>query len=433
MTPVLRHVQNNLQAFALPFKQSPSNWTFKESIDEMGVAFFREVVPLHPALTLEYSILCLHIKHNLDYPHQTNQQAILEQLAAALMLSELLEHIHRYYLIVPREVARLCQQQNIYRSLLTELGGYVFTLTSLEQDALSSIRSLTQEIREDTAWVNWFRLLLTRSKRVLNFLDLVGTGSDSYHRFVGMMDNYTNPFFAYLSWCFFLPRLITNSYLLLKHTIPWPNMSKKEQALGLGVRMTAQLQRRWFELANDIIWITVGVLNCFVFAGPIAVYASLLAFVLDVILVSLRAWIELRRLYQLHAQYTAMGENEQNPEEKKAIMAFKLHLNRRIEFEAMRFSLSISATTAVFLAMFMGLPSLAINPIVPFIGSLILIAIWAINFYLTRVIESHRPNDAVTNPSSMAHFSFFKKKPEREAPSPAELNHNDSSLADTRP
>ena len=93
--------------------------------------------------------------------------------------------------------------------------------------------SLSQEIRDNTAFSNWFRLLFTRSKRVLNFLDILDTGSVAFRNFVAILDKYTNPVIAYLAWCFFLPRLTTNLFLAAKHIIPGAWMSEEEQSLGL--------------------------------------------------------------------------------------------------------------------------------------------------------------------------------------------------------
>jgi hypothetical protein len=432
MTPVITHLQANVFELPAPALQESLTWTFDASIKRLGTDFYRKIIPLNPVLNIEYSVLCHQIRHHLSFPLQMNQEQLIEQLIAALMLAELLEHVHLYYLIVPREVVRLRRQQGVYRALLVELAGYSFSSKHVEKDALSIGLSLSQQVREYTVFINWFRLLLTRSKRVLNFLDLVGTGSEAYRNFVSLMDKYTNPFFSYLAWCFFIPRLFTNLFLLFKHTIPWPWMGKEEQSLGWFIRLEAHLKRRWFELANDIVWVTVGLLNCFLFTGvlaPVAVYLTLAAFAFDMANSSFRAYIELNRLYELQKEYTVLLKKEENQENKIAIKDYQNFIKHRIDFEHLRLSLSLISTGSVFIAMCLAIPGLVLSPVVPFIGALLLIAIWVANFTLTRALEHYRPKDNVEMPSGLVKIGFFAQKNDK-INQPSASPSNDVELSD---
>lgn len=412
MTPVIRHLRTNFLELPLPAAEPSLNWTFDASVKELGPDFYAQIVSIHPVLNMEYSILCNQLRHNFSFPEQISRDQIIDQLTAALMLAELLEHLHLHYLIVPREVARLRRHQEVYRSLLMEMGGYTFTPQPVK--VINVGLSLSQQVRDNTVLLNWFRLLLTRSKRVLNFLDLVGTGSESFRNFVGLLDKYTNPVFAYVAWCFFIPRFATNLFLITKHTIPWPWMDDKEKDLGWWTRLEAQMKRRWFELGNDSVWITVGLLNCFVLVGalgPLSVYVTLLAFAFDIANTSLRAYIELRRLFKLQEEYAALLQKEGNPENRKAIQDYQNYITHRIEFEKLRLGLSVAGTSAVFIAMCFALPMFAVNPIIPFVGALLLIAIWVASYSLTQVLEKYRPNDTVEKPSNVATLGLFASKP----------------------
>ena len=422
MTPVIRHLRTNFLELPLPAAEQSLNWTFDASVKRLGPDFYAKLVSMHPVLNMEYSILCNQLRHNFSFPEQISQDQIIEQLTAALMLAELLEHLHLHYLILPREVARLRRHQEVYRSLLMEMGGYTFTPQSIV--GINVGLSLSQQVRENTALLNWFRLLLTRSKRVLNFLDLVGTGSETFRNFVGLLDKYTNPVFAYVAWCFFIPRFATNVFLLAKHTILWPWMDDKEKELGWWTRLEAQMKRRWFELGNDSVWITVGLLNCFVLVGalaPLSVYVTLLAFAFDVANTSLRAYIELNRLFKLQEEYRALLQNEEDPENRRAIQDYQNYITHRIEFERLRLGLSIATTSAVFIAMCFDLPMFAVNPVIPFIGALLLIAIWVASYSLTQVLERYRPNDALERPANIATLGFFAKPQKTAAPASPEL------------
>ncbi|MCL9684441.1 hypothetical protein [Legionella maioricensis] len=416
MTPVIRHLRTHFLELPLPAEDHSLNWTFDARVKRLGPDFYSKVVSMHPVLNMEYSILCNQLRHHFSFPGQINKEQIIDQLTAALMFAELLEHLHLHYLIVPREVARLRRHQEVYRGLLREMGGYIFT--PQPQVSIQVGLSLSQQVRENTALINWFRLLFTRSKRVLNFLDLVGTGSETYRNLIGLLDKYTNPILAYVAWCFFIPRFATNLFLLVKHTIPWPWMDDKEKDLGWWTRLEAQVKRRWFELANDSVWITVGLLNCFVLIGalaPLSIYVTLFAFAFDIANTSLRAYIELNRLYKLQQEYSALLQKEENPEKRRAIQDHQNFITHRIEFEKLRLGLSVATTTAVFIAMCFALPMFAVNPVIPFIGALLLIAIWVASYTLTLRLEQYRPNDAVERPSNVATLGFFACKPKEDS------------------
>lgn len=425
MTPVIKHLRTLYPELPSLGEHPSLNWTFTDKVKKMGPEFYSKIVPIHPILNIEYSILCHQLRHNFSFPERIRQDQVIEQLTAALMMAELLEQLNLHYLDVPREVARLRRQQHVYRSILVELTGESYLAKDLRVLADVEVGlSLTQQIRENTAWFNWFRLLLTRGKRVLNFLDLVGTGSESYRRFMFLVDLYTNPVFAYLAWVFFIPRFTANIFLVAKHTLPfW--LDEEELALGWRVRLLGQLQRRWFELGNDSVWVTVGLLNCFVFVGPLAafgVYFTLFAFAFDVANTSFRAYLELNRLYKMHAEYTELYHQEQDPEARQAIKDYQNFIKHRVGFEQLRLGLTVAGAIAVFIAMSLAVPAAVVfNPLMPLVGAILLILIWTATFTLTLALEHYRPNDNVEKPAKLSKIGFFAPKPEvKPQPAPAD-------------
>lgn len=412
MTPVIAHLQSNIPDLPLPVKHGSLHWTFGEGLKQFGPDFYKHIVPLHPALNLEYSILCHQLRHNFSFPGKVTKEQTVERLKAALMLAELLEQVHLDYLVVPREVTRLRNHQQLYKEMLRDMGGYTFS-TDLKVIPVPTGISLTQYLRENIAQINWYRLLIARSKRLLNLLDVVGTGSILFKEFVGLMDQYSNPFFAYLAWCFFIPRLTINLFLLAKHTIPGSWMDEQEEALGWSVRFQAQLQRRWFELGNDLVWLTVGLVNCFVLIGalaPVSIYLTVGAFAFDIANAGLRAYIELNRLYTLNEEYSVLYRNAGSDEDRKAIKEYQHHINHRIGFEQLRLGLHTAGTVAIFLGMCLGLPLLTMNPVLPFIGAVLIILTWIVTYTLTQAIEKYRPNDNVEKPSGVVQFGLFARK-----------------------
>lgn len=412
MTPVIAHLKRSIPDLPLPAEHGPLHWTFRESIQELGPDFYKHIVPRHPALNLEYSILCHQLRHNFTFEGKVAQDQIIEQLKAALILAELLEHVHLHYLVVPREVLRLRKHQQLYKEMLSEMASYTFS-TDLKVATVPTGLSLTQYIRENIAQINWFRLLIARGKRLLNLLDVLETGSVVFKEFVGLMDQYSNPFFAYLAWCFFIPRLTTNLVLLAKHTLPGIWMDEHEQALGWSVRFYAQLQRRWFELGNDLVWFTVGLLNCFVLIGgltPVSIYLTVCAFAFDIANACLRAYIELNSLYKLDEEFSVLYQTADSDEDRYAIKEYQHYINQRIRFEQLRLGLHTAGTVAVFLGMCLGLPLLAMNPLLPFTGAVLIILTWVVTYTLNQAIENYRPKDNVEKPSGVAQFGLFARK-----------------------
>jgi len=419
MTPVIKRLQSKLPDLPIPDRAQSLVWNFDQQIKIMDADFYRQVVAMHPILNIEYSILCTQLRHSFSFPDQIKKDVLVDQIISALILAELLELVHLHYLNVPREVSRLRRQQAIYRNLLVELEVYNFSPRG--EKAIEVGLSLSQQIRDTTLATNWYRLLFIRSKRALDFIDMVGTGSASYKKFVLVLDQYANPFLAYFAWCFYIPRLSTNLFLILKHTIPGPWMKDEEHILGWIVRFQAQLNRRWFEVMNDSVWFGVGLVNCFLLVGslsPVGMYLAIFFYVFDVANAALRAYIELNRLFELYITYTTMQQHELNPDERKIIADYQVCLANRINFEKLRLGLTVGNTIAILIAMGFAAPVFAINPVIPLIGAVLLVLICIISFTLTRMVENYRPKDNLEPPTNLEKMGFFARQDTSIPPSP---------------
>lgn len=435
MTPVIQHLRNKFPQLPMPLQADSLHWNFDSEIKNLGAVFYRELVLFHPILMLEYSVTCSQLADKLSNSKPISRQQITKDLEAALLLAQLMEHLHKAYLNVPREVLRLRRHQVIYKELLEKIAGYSFNVSPMiEEDlALEVGLSLSQYIRDTTAFANPFRLFVTRGKRFLNFLNLVVTSSVLLKDFMELFDKFGNPVLAYVSWLFFIPRLATNLFLLIKHLAPGSWMSEEEQSLGWWVRLQVQLQRRWFELFNDKLWFTLGILSCFVLIGtlaPTGAYFAVAAFALDIAYASIRALIELKRTYQAQTDYTKMYNQactDGNHEKAQEIQDYQIFLAKRIKFEQMRLGLSVATTVGIFLAMCLAIPVLAVNPIFPLVGAALLMVIWIANYILTQKLENYRPNDAIAMPTNLTKFGIFTPKPEPPASNTTEADLTSSS------
>ncbi|WP_454781675.1 hypothetical protein [Legionella sp. WA2022007384] len=408
MTPLIRHLQETFPELSLPHAgQIPMYRTFSERIKHLGPDFYRKVVPLHLVLNLEYSLLGQQLRAKFLSKQVVDREELKEQLIAALIMAELLEEIYKHYLIIPREVTRLRQQQNLYRELLEVLGG-----PPQQPKKVEASTSFTQEIRNRTLDVNLYRLLLTRSKRALDLLAVLNTSSESYRHFVRIMGKVLDPILMHVAWFFWLPRLLVNLFVLIKHTVPTWWMDDKEYALGWSVRLSTQIKRRWFELGNDTAWVGAGFINCFILTGalaPFGVYVSLAVFAFDVIMAMTRAYIELSRLSELRSQYMAMLSTSTEKEQGQIKEHIKA-IDTQMDFERYRLGSHVTTTTLIFLAMCCALPMFAANPIIPLIAAICLVTICFINFAIAEQVNKSRPQDTIDRSAALAKLGFFNNK-----------------------
>jgi hypothetical protein len=190
-------------------------------------------------------------------------------------------------------------------------------------------------------------------------------------------------------------------------------MSKEEASLAWTTRLYSQIQRRWFEMANDILWTVVSALNMCVFIGAAAsgaVYLSTAAFAFDVMNAVLRAYIELKRLYTLQSEYQQLLAKEKNKDRQEFIRNHLQSIENRIEFEHLRFALHVSGTILILGAMSLALPVLAISPLLLLASAIFLVLLWAITFELTRRLDKYRPNETIEVSASVGKLGFFAPK-----------------------
>lgn len=427
MTAVIERLQSTLgdQSFKLD-DPNPLNKAFSEQIQALGLDFYKKIVPSHLVLNIEYSLLGQQILRNIASQKIERKNQIIEQISSALLLAEILENTYKKYLIVPREVLRLREQQRLYRTILAEIQE-INHVEAANGDPVSVGLSFSNELRARTLIVNLYRLLFLRGKRALDLIAMKDFSADWYRRMIVNLDNCTDPAIPHLGWLFYLPRLLVNLYLMGLHLIPGSWMEQEERDLGWQLRFQAQLQRRWFELANDIVWVSVGVVNCFILVGaltPIATYLAIVFFAYDVATSAIRTYLELNRLYELRKQYQEMPLTAANKNEVEEHLKV---LDEQIKFETLRLGSHALSAIGISLSMCCAAPIFALNPVIPLIGALCLVIICLINFALVPIINYKRPKDIIDAPSGVAELGIFGKPKNRPIESlPVLDNHLDS-------
>jgi hypothetical protein len=181
------------------------------------------------------------------------------------------------------------------------------------------------------------------------------------------LNKFLSVFFAYLSWMFFLPRIITNLLLLGKHIIPcklW--MSTEEMAVPLWQRAKTTFMRRWFELCNDIPWCLNSMLACFILVGnfaSVSIQLTWILFLYDILLISIRAYLEINKIKDLKNKYIKNDE----PSVLEYLTKFE-------SLELQRFFINLISTSTVFLGFTLTLPIFSGMLLLPLIGSFLLFA-----------------------------------------------------------
>lgn len=374
-------------------------WSFTPVAKTLNPEFYRSIYHDHILLNIEYSLLRQQLHHNLMRLGESKQEdQITEELMAALMLAELLEHLHIHYLNVPREVKRLQKEQQIYRKMLRTRGMSFPSDAEEERIKYSDLNSSTLKVRENTSNLNWYRLLIIRAVRLLTVLEMFGSHMGNFTNFVLFVNvaaNYTLP---YISFLFFFPRVLINMGIILKHTIPGNWLSEEEKSLSWMLRFKEQLHRRYFELGNDVAWAIAGTINAFVFIGalsPLAIYVTLAAFSYDVVLSGYRFYHEINQYTQLKAHYAGLLQEESDPAQRQEIEEYLVQLNKRMDYEKLRFGIHFACTLIILASTTCALSLFFSIPVIPLLGAIGMVSISVVAYLSNTVLEYYRPKTSV--------------------------------------
>ncbi|MFA6302979.1 MAG: hypothetical protein WC627_07590 [Legionella sp.] len=406
MNPVIQRFQDHYglsdEAKALGSNYT-GPWKFTADVQRLKPDFYSKVVPHHLIWSLEYTLIRQQLNSLLTKKDEkeesveakiAKEKKVKELLIAALMLSELLEHMYLNYLNVPREVEHLRKHQEVYRALLLKRGVLFPGRTVKVVDAGKAV---TTKISDGTANLNQLRLLFIRSVRLLTMIEVVGSHTGPYTNFVMILNVAIAPIMPYIAAFFFFPRLLTNLGILLKHTISNPWMSPEERALLWTDRFWMQLKRRWFFIGNDLPWAMVGLINCFVLVGPLApfaIYLNLAFFAYDVVLAISRAHIEIKQMKELYNEYEKMLAD--HPEQSQAIKAHQHEIQRLVDFETKRLRFNVATMIGVALAACCALAVFSFCPAIPLTGAIILVALVLITYAAKKIAAEYRPKTDLT-------------------------------------
>ncbi len=382
-----------------PALSRESPWDSSELLGKADTAFFKTVIKYHPSLLLDYSIRSASLKESLAQ-ETPDLNKLISQLRAVLIRAELLVHLSDHYFKTALDTARFQREADSCRVHLIQRGYSIPTKISTEVQQ----PSFTKKVRDNTAKWNFPRNAGGRFRRLMLATTPLMTDFKAYCNAIAKTDDVVGPSLTYLSWIFFTPRLLTNLWVLAKHVPPHPWMTDKEEAVGASIRLEAQLKRRWFELCNDIPWITLGLLSCFVLTGvqiSIALYATIALLAYDWILIIIRADIEFARLGELKKYHQGRADDHTLSLEERALATQHIrHTEQRIIYEQKRFMIQFSNTLLLLLASSLALPVLGLNPIFLIIAAAGALVGMISCFIALQQLEKQKPLDTIPRPNT---------------------------------
>lgn len=347
-------------------------WIFSDTLKKKNFSFFKGKIAKHASYKFLYKAL---ITKFCDDFNTLPEKALCMQAEELLAFAQYLKFINLSYLKSYIDAKEFSDDIKFFKRFLLN-----FDYNFADDDPDISTLGFEKNIRNYTLLYNWPRNFVIRSRRFFLSLDLCLTDYITYHKTLLKIEKFSLPIVTYIAWIFFAPRLFVNIFNFLKHTIPGFWMDDKEREIGIQERISAQIPERWFELANDCIWFTGGILNCFLFVGSLAVGSFYLLFYLqayDVVASSIRLYVETRRMQEISSIY-------KNDDKTRKYLANQTY------HEQKKLTLLIFQNSFLLLSLGLILPFFA-NPIMGLVGASLLVITTIVCFVISLYLENHAP------------------------------------------
>jgi len=382
----------------------------------------------YSTLERHYSLLNTEFFSKVNRLRKSNQdltEAQLKELSQDLIalrdLAIYLEFCHTQGLNAKRQANTYFDDASFFQLLLQTLSTSGKEKTSIIKELdheryLNSYVLSTTMIRTLTGQSNWYRLFVIRLKRVceavIPMLDKLVQNNKAVAQYCHLVTGFKlfiNPFLAYLSWLFYLPRWFSNLALLFKHLVPGPWMSDKEKQSGVWLRFKQQMAKKWFELANDTTWIVGGLLSCFLFVGALATvgsYVTLVLYGLDCVFMVIRCSLEWWKFKQqrkqleleinaLEAKFLSCADKEseeavQLKAKLDGLKAHHVHLCNQTTYQYKQMAISLATVFGLLMAVALTMPCFS-APIIPLIGASLVVAICLTTFIARKQLNKKNP------------------------------------------
>ncbi len=231
--------------------------------------------------------------------------------------------------------------------------------------------------------VNWWRLFLIRIRRVGDAFALIAN--------TPMGDPEINKALSYLGWVFYVPRVAVNLFWFFQHwLLP---LSDEERKIPSWLRLQTQFKRRWAELSNDVVWMVVGLVNCFYLTGLSAMGLTTALYFFDVLVAGIRYYVERERHRKIEEAIRLIKsmpgvdlEEVARLEQLLSIVHGQLIEKRRMLMMSLATASILAICTSLFFFSMLGVPWLA-----PVAASLILLTCIMTKLVLEPHFKNERP------------------------------------------
>ncbi|MDF1645373.1 MAG: hypothetical protein P1U61_00105 [Legionellaceae bacterium] len=396
-----------------------NEWIFGQSLKNLSSKQLSTAILDTPYLQTKYHVLCATLVKNAKKYSQNQQK---NHVISILIMAQLLEHIHLQS--TQLELQSLQRTQAFCHNYLQKIGIEMPELKTKPKHQYI-IAPYEEAIRSTTTQLDFWRLIILRGRRVLFWSIPLVNNTEYYGRFISPLEGFLRIVIFYQA-CLLVPRFITNLFHLLKH---WWSPSENEQSLSALERHQAHLNMnaRWWEIAYDFGWITLGLLNAFVLIGswaPFAIYAAVVLPSYNLFLHTTRLFIEDGRLKKMEADY--QSQLEKSPLKADEINTFLEQLKERRSYNQNLLLLRMSVCICIVSTGIFGIWTL-IPPIVPFIAAvlsvLVTIAGKLIPAYLPKQKDQLQALELDDSPSPLLRNTLFSnKKDDTQSEIPAEAN-----------
>ncbi len=408
MSIILKRLERSFAVFLQPHQSKETIASYIHSLSSEARA---ELIAHHAQLNIEYNTLCSKIAISLEV--NPNIFELREQMVDALKTAELLDIIYRDYLDSPIDTNRLQREQQAIRQWLY-----------LEQsDAIVAVNKtyFEQWIRDNTNYFNFHRLFAVRFRKLILAITPFIYSDSIYNETIQPIDQYASLLLTNIACFYFLPRLVDNLAMIIKHTVEYDTMSEEEKALGWQTRLSIQLRARWVDLSNDIPWLIDNIISMFVLVGPLLPYKivySICMQLCDITQACTQRAIEIDSLYHQRDEYIKCRDDfDSETNEYHQLNSFIEHFDKLIEYENQRLLIPIINTSILLLALILATPILA--PGCAVAGGIIAV-LATFGSYLTKQhIEAQKPPNRLfdsleSTPSNTGFFSGRAPAPNNE-------------------
>lgn len=256
-----------------------------------------------------------------------------------------------------------------FLNLKEELGLYV--------DNIPKPSTVAADVRKAHEQANPARFFILRSWRSINMHFVVIFASCKI--FIDVLNaaraNGLGTFISYLAWVFFIPRFVVNLLELLRvlfGSLPiFDGLSELEKEYGLWRRLKFCLKEIGFQLANDSMWLSAGIITCFALVGSlpiIGIYIMLAAQAYDLFIMLIRNYFERDILNTVQADLSNISKDK----ELRYSPQFLDNLNYRIAFDEKVLLYAIFNFALLLMCVTLMTPGFAsISPFIPLIAGLV--------------------------------------------------------------